>query len=124
VKLIRREFCRDEKTRTSEIVFGAFLLIALPMAAQECSSLNSSSPDRLASYLAGFPDKFQNAPCIAFAIDRLGQQQYEPAIPVLTKYLDFRWPIGAFVLNYQYGRDTIYLGPSAINVTRVQVTKY
>jgi len=32
---------------------------------------------------------------VAFAINEVGEQRYEPAVPVLTKFLEFRWPVNA-----------------------------
>ncbi len=36
-----------------------------------------------------------DAECVAFAINEIGEQRYEPAVPVLTKFLEFRWPVNA-----------------------------
>jgi hypothetical protein len=82
--------------RQSEIlgIFAVFLL-GMPVAAQECNRLQSASPDELVSFLNGRVSDQANAACVAFAINTLGGQRYEPAIPVLTKLLDFRWPINA-----------------------------
>src|SRR5439155_4887454 len=59
-----------------------------------------------------------NAPCIAFAINQLGTERYEPAIPVLTKFLEFRWPLNArqkqrlFVLEHD--GSSIYPAANAL----------
>lgn len=77
------------------VIVGVYLLAVPHIRAQECSTLQSASPDKMASYLGAVTDRRQDPACIAFAIQRLGEQRYEPAIPVLTKFLDFRWPVGA-----------------------------
>jgi hypothetical protein len=70
------------------------LALAAPASGQTCASLQSASPSELVSYLNGVRDRRQNAPCVAFAIKKIGEQGYEPAIPTLTQFLEFRWPLG------------------------------
>jgi hypothetical protein len=53
----------------------------LCVAGQECATLQSASPNGLVSYLKGHADRRQNAPCIAFAMKRIAEQRYEPAVP-------------------------------------------
>src|SRR5207245_10723524 len=36
-----------------------------------------------------------NAECLAFAIYGIGELRYERAVLVLTKFLEFRWPVNA-----------------------------
>lgn len=100
---------------TTKIVFVALLLTGLPLGAQECSTLQSASADKMSSYLGSFPDRRQNAPCIAFAIGKLGEQHYQPAISLLTKYLDFRWPVGAHQKQMRpvLERDKLTIYPAA-----------
>ncbi|HEV2729240.1 MAG TPA: hypothetical protein VGV15_04340 [Terriglobales bacterium] len=83
-----------ETIKTSIMAIGIFLLGTAPLLAQECATLQGASPDKLVSYLNRVADRRQNAPCVAFAIKKIGEQRYEPAIPVLTKFLEFRWPLG------------------------------
>lgn len=71
------------------------LLIGFPAAAQTCNSMQSISPAALVSSLNGIVPNQTNAACVAFAINQLGSQQYEPAFPMLTKFLSFRWPPNA-----------------------------
>jgi hypothetical protein len=97
------------------------LLICLPVAAQECATLQAVSPSGLVPYLNRAVDRRQNAPCVAFAIKKIGEQRYEPAIPVLTKVLEFRWPVGVnqkqrrFVLEH----DGFTIYPAAEALERI-----
>jgi hypothetical protein len=92
-----------------------------PLAAQECPSLQSASPNEHASYLEKTPDSRRNSPCIAFALKKIGEHRYEPAIPVLTKFLQFRWPPGVnqkqrrFVLEH----DGFTIYPAAEALERI-----
>ena len=70
-----------------------FLLGAVRVAASECDQLQNASSDELASYVNKIVPEYGNAECIAFAINMLGNQRYEPAIPAMTQLLDFRWPL-------------------------------
>lgn len=57
-----------------------------------CDSLrNASSPDLL-QFLNGVVPDERNAHCVTWAIHKLGEDHYEPAITVLVKLLDFRRP--------------------------------
>ena len=74
------------------------LMLAGPVRAQEhslyneCASLeNASSPD-LVQFLNGVTPDQQNGDCVTWAIRKLGDQRYEPAIPVLLQLIDFRRP--------------------------------
>jgi len=69
-----------------------FLLAAVSLPAQECNRLRHASSGELVSCLDGTVSNPENAACITFAIQTLGEEHYEPAIPVLTKLLDFRRP--------------------------------
>ncbi|SRR6266702_593684 len=104
--------------RLGAITFAVLLLFALPAAAQECSALQSASPDKLSSYLGELTDRRQYPPCVAFAIGELGKQHDDRAIPVLTKYLDFRWPVGAHQkqmrLVLERDKQTIYPAADAL----------
>ncbi len=80
-----------EKTKIL-IVILLFLLGDVQLWAANCHRLQSVSSGDLVSYLASTMPDYRNAECAAFAIDKLGTLRYQPAIPVLTKFLDFRWP--------------------------------
>lgn len=80
---------------THRTITAVLFLATFPLGAQECHTLQAASLEQTALYLNSHPDRQQDAPCIRFAIGRLGEQRYEPAIPVLTRFLDFRWPVGA-----------------------------
>jgi len=57
-----------------------------------CDSLQNASSTDLVQYLnAVVPDE-QNARCVTWAINKLGNEHYEPAVPTLVKLLDFRLP--------------------------------
>jgi hypothetical protein len=59
---------------------------------EECDSLRSASPESLVSFLEANPTSEDNAECFTFAIQKLGEKRYNPAIPALAKLLDFRRP--------------------------------
>lgn len=63
-----------------------------PVAAQDCERLKNAAPDELVSYLNGLAPDEGNAQCVTFAIKVLDRLRYEPAIPVLSRLLDFRRP--------------------------------
>ncbi len=74
---------------------GVFFLFQANYASpQTCATLQGASPAALVLYLDGVKDRRQDAPCVSFAIQKIGEQKYEPAIPTLTKFLGFRWPLG------------------------------
>jgi len=77
------------------ILAVALLFATARLMASDCAHFQSPSPDRLVSYLSEVRPDQANGPCIASAISKLGDQRYEPAIPTLTKLLDFHWPPGA-----------------------------
>lgn len=58
----------------------------------ECDSLQNAILPDLVQYLNGVVPDEKNGDCVTWAIKKLGNGQYEPAIPVLTKLLDFRRP--------------------------------
>jgi hypothetical protein len=73
-------------------IAGLILLSTARVEAQECPPLSRAASDELVSYLDGAVPNQENAECITFAIKMLEKRRYEPAIPVLTKLLDFRRP--------------------------------
>ncbi len=71
------------------------LLSTVNAAALECNGLQNAASSELVSYLRKNIPNQGNAECVAFAINEIGEQRYEPAVPVLTKFLEFRWPVNA-----------------------------
>lgn len=57
-----------------------------------CETLRKSSPPELVRYLEGVVANEANAHCVAWTINKLGTNHYEPAIPSLVRLLDFRRP--------------------------------
>ena len=55
-------------------------------------SLRNASPESLVSFVQANPPSEDNAECLTFAIYKLGEKRYDPAIPALAKLLDFRRP--------------------------------
>jgi hypothetical protein len=76
--------------RIAVLIGGMFLVGAVRVEAQQCAPLSKYTSDELVSYLDGIVPNQENVDCITFAIKMLEKQRYEPAIPVLTKLLDFR----------------------------------
>jgi hypothetical protein len=70
------------------------------VAAQECRSLQNTTLDELVTYLDGILPNDGNAECVTFAIKRLNDKRYEPAVPVLAKLLDFRRPPNSHEKNH------------------------
>jgi hypothetical protein len=71
------------------------LLSTVNAAALESNGLQNADSSELVSYLRKNIPNQGNAECVAFAINEIGEQRYEPAVPVLTKFLEFRWPVNA-----------------------------
>src|SRR2546430_48246 len=59
----------------------------------ECDSLRNANVPDLVQYLNGVIPDEKNGDCVTWAIKKLGKAQFEPAIEVLTKLLDFRRPL-------------------------------
>ena len=57
-----------------------------------CPSLQNASPPDLLQFLNGVVPDEKNGWCTTWAIYRLGDEHYEPAIAALVKLLDFRRP--------------------------------
>jgi hypothetical protein len=108
-------------TEISVVAVGMFLLATASVAAQECDTLQGASPSDLVSYVGGVAPNEQNASCVAFAIRRIGDQRYESAIPVLTKLLDFRWPVNAHQKRrlYVLEHDGVSIYPAATALERI-----
>lgn len=57
-----------------------------------CVSLQNASPPDLLQFLNGVAPDEKNGWCVTWAIHKLGNEHYEPAITALVKLLDFRRP--------------------------------
>jgi hypothetical protein len=77
------------------LLTALFLLGTVRVVAAECDRLKSAPSADLVSYLGRVKPDRGNAQCVALAINKLGDQRDEPAIPVLAKLLDFRFPLNA-----------------------------
>lgn len=90
-----------------------WLLAAVPGDCQAfaCKKLNGAKPDELMRYLQRRP-----APppqdCTLFAIEQLGFARYEPAVPLLVKYLDYPRPPDPGWWH-SHAQDVGYLYPAA-----------
>jgi hypothetical protein len=83
------------KIKIALLISLCFVIICHVRAAgQQCARLQGTSPDGLVSYLSAVLPDPTNAACVTFAINKLGDQRYEQAIPTLAKRLDFHWPPG------------------------------
>lgn len=58
----------------------------------ECDSLQNAKVSDLVQLLNSSAPDYQNGDCLAWAIRKVGDDRYEPAIPALIKLLDFRRP--------------------------------
>jgi hypothetical protein len=76
------------------LAIGALFAAFTPMFlfAQECDLPEGKSSDELVSYLDTVVPNRGNGACVNFAISKLGNQRYVPAVEVLTKFLYFHWP--------------------------------
>jgi hypothetical protein len=80
-----------KRTRIVALIAGLIFLCTFRVAAaQECVPLSKAASDELVSYLDAIVPNQENVDCITFAIKMLEKQRFEPAIPVLTRLLDFR----------------------------------
>ena len=57
-----------------------------------CDNLRGATPHDLVEFLNGIRPDQNNTRCVTWAINKLGQERYEPAIPVLVRLLGFRRP--------------------------------
>ena len=99
------------KIKGISVLAAVFILGAVSVGAQECTRIQTASSSELVSYLGEIVPDQGNASCVAFAINKLGNEKYEPAIPVLTKLLDFRRPrtaeeLGVITLHTFYPAET------------------
>src|SRR5205814_1927001 len=89
-----------------------------PATAQACQHLESLSLNGLVSYLSRTVPDRENASCVDFAISQLGNQRYKPAVYILTKFLEFRWPADARQKQRQFVIEhdgfTIYPAATAL----------
>lgn|SRR5262249_43400623 len=109
---------RVKVKRSAGIVIILSFSAGVAAAAQNCTYLRGGSPDVLTSHLTTVKPDQMNAPCVESAIKQLGDLRHEPAAPVLTKFLQFRWPPDArqkqrrFVLEYE--GESIYPAATAL----------
>lgn len=89
---MRMDAMRESKINICAIIGILFLCGTVAAEAQQCKSLEASSPKELVSYLQAAQPSERNAQCIWYAIKGLEDRPYEPAIPILVKLLDFRRP--------------------------------
>lgn len=81
------------KLKTLVLVFCCTLsLIALdaPSFGDGCEQLENLSVSDVRAFLESAVSANSSAGCVEFAIKRLGEARYEPAISVLVKFLGFR----------------------------------
>jgi hypothetical protein len=79
--------------KIATLVGVLFLLGSAHVVGQDCDSLQAATSDELVSYLNGIVPDQDNAKCITFAIKRLGERRFEPAMAVVARLLDFRRPL-------------------------------
>src|SRR5205809_8049512 len=97
------------------------LLSTVNAAALECNGLQNAASSELVSYLRKNIPNQGNAEFVAFAINEIGEQRYEPAVPVLTKFFEFCSPVNArqkqllFVLEHD--GKSIYPAETALEET-------
>jgi hypothetical protein len=81
-----------KETKLIALLPALLVVVAVRASAQNCDQLQNASSDELVAYLDSTVPSYVNAECVASAVNTLGNQRYVPAIPVLTKLLDFPWP--------------------------------
>ncbi|HLH09411.1 MAG TPA: hypothetical protein VKW78_19390 [Terriglobales bacterium] len=69
------------------------LAIGTQALSQNCERLQQATLDELVTYLQSSEGDPSNAECVTFAIYRLGDTRYSPAIPELVTLLGFRRPL-------------------------------
>lgn len=70
-----------------------FLAVAFSTAwAQQCPRLEGASASEMLSYVQAAAKDEANADCVSYAIYRLGEIKYEPAVSTLVNLLAFRRP--------------------------------
>jgi hypothetical protein len=86
--------------RLARIVAAALLFccVARPAFGQNrfagwCDNLEHADSSDLVEFLNGVVPDEKNARCVTWAIHRLGNERYEPAISALVKLLDFHRPL-------------------------------
>lgn len=80
-------------TPLTVLLVSVFIGISCRAAGAACTEFQAASSVDLVSFLDNALPDGQNSECVAFAIATLGTRQFEPAIFVLTKFLDFHWPL-------------------------------
>ncbi|MDT8067455.1 MAG: hypothetical protein ROO76_04745 [Terriglobia bacterium] len=75
------------------IISGILLSFTALALGQNCEKMQGSSADSV-SYLTKAKPGQEDGNCVAAAINKLGEQHDESAIPVLVKFLGFQYPAG------------------------------
>jgi len=72
-----------------------------------CDSLEHADSSDLVQFLNGVVPDEKNAHCVTWALHRLGDERYEPAIHALVRLLDFRRPLTEMEKNGGFLRPSI-----------------
>ncbi len=72
------------------LIFVVFYLGRL--SSQECENLRNATPEQLVAFLNENSPSEDTSQCITYAIAKLGEQRYEPAISALVRLLGFQRP--------------------------------
>jgi hypothetical protein len=82
-----------------------------------CPSLRNATPPDLLQFLNGVttPDE-KNAPCVTWAIHKLGTAHYEPAITALVRLLDFQRPQTQLEIIFQGPPKELYPAQVALEL--------
>jgi hypothetical protein len=80
------------KVMRVSLIIGLLALCGLGTNGQDYNSLRGATPQELVSNLNKVVPDPSNAECVTWAINRLANQRYEPAVSALTRLLDFRRP--------------------------------
>lgn len=72
------------------VAAGVLTVLSAQSVGQTCENLRNARPEDLVSFLNRDQPERDNPECLTVAIYALGQKRYEPAIPSLAKFLDFR----------------------------------
>jgi hypothetical protein len=99
-----------KRTLYLTIIFGLTMAQAIAQApVEQCSTLQSSSPEELSQFLQAAIPHIDNPHCVAFALRTLGNQKYEPAVSTVAKFLDFRRP------KSEEENNGLYIRPNSID---------
>lgn len=90
--------CHFKKIKFAVIAATVWLTLPSQAAAQDrfdgwCDDLRNTSSADLVKFLHHVVRNQKNGRCITWAIHKLGNERYEPAIPMMANLLDFRRPL-------------------------------